>query len=153
MKSRPISKYDRVMHSLKGPPPGKSWKPKSHVYMRRQMTAREAERVNELYAEIGWTERWKMEGSEKPRKPAKPSREFPEYARLGVGGPALRHTQLYYYYRDAGHWAINVMWRKGKLICSDRKGPMAHAFGEVLVPCTEEEWKKDNDGWLPEGWK
>jgi hypothetical protein len=61
MGRRTINKYERVMHQLKGHPPGQSWKKRTYCYMRRQCSMREAERANELYAELGWSERWVME--------------------------------------------------------------------------------------------
>ena len=76
---------------------------------------------------------------------------LPNYARMGgPGGLALMHVGDGRYYRDAGRWTVTTMWRDGKLVCSDRKGPLAHAFGTELVECTRSEWAKDNRGYVPD---
>ena len=71
---------------------------------------------------------------------------FPKYAKLGES--ALFHKGKGVYYRDAGMWEVRAKWKEGKLVAVTRKGPMASAYGEELVECTNEEWRDDNQGYL-----
>ena len=61
IKTQIINKYEMVMYQLKGNPPGYPYKPRHYRFMRRACSFRDAERANELYAELGWTERWVRE--------------------------------------------------------------------------------------------
>ena len=69
MKNKNLKRLRHVvgMYSLKGPPLGEDWKPRSCVIMRRQMTGVEATRANEMYELLGWREHWVLEtGSDEP---------------------------------------------------------------------------------------
>jgi hypothetical protein len=55
------------------------------------------------------------------------------------------------YYRDAGHWNVEVEIKDGKLFCvNGKKHNMDHCDGRELVECTAQDWMKSNQGYLPE---
>jgi len=49
------------------------------------------------------------------------------------------------YYRDAGMWSVYVKIVEGKLLSvwQDMQGN-----NHDLIPCTKEEWEKDNEGYV-----
>jgi hypothetical protein len=51
------------------------------------------------------------------------------------------------YYRDAGHWGIQVWWNGGKLVGKGIKFPR-ETFFPCVQECTKEEWKASNAGYL-----
>ena len=79
--------------------------------------------------------------------------EFPEFVNFGKDRTALRYIGGRKYYRDSGDWEVSVMWKDGKLVCSDRKGHLAHLFNQELFKCSETVWKNDNRGYLTKGYK
>lgn len=54
------------------------------------------------------------------------------------------------YYRDAGNWEVDFREVDGKLIVHEpsKSSPMNHAHGRELVPCSKEEWREDNSGYV-----
>jgi hypothetical protein len=72
--------------------------------------------------------------------------EVPRYVKLG--GTALRHTGDWNYYRDAGRWSVKAGWTDGRLFVLSSRDNMNHLHGAELVPCTCEEWAKDNEGYV-----
>ena len=76
--------------------------------------------------------------------------EYPKYASLGVGGPALSlsevHDSLATYSRPAGVWSVVVEWVYGELTVVDRQ--MSHLIGSVLKEVSEEEFRNDNEGYV-----
>ncbi len=53
------------------------------------------------------------------------------------------------YFKDAGHWEVRIEERDGKLFSADAySGKHPQLVGHELVPCTKEEWKKDNGGYV-----
>lgn len=73
---------------------------------------------------------------------------YPKYVRLGEGGPALKGGSAQYW-RDAGKWGIKPAIKDDRLVVGEDQIPeMAHAIGVELIPCTEEEWREDNLGYV-----
>lgn len=77
------------------------------------------------------------------------TKKFPDFVTFSDGLFTLRHVGAGRYYRDAGMWGVNSMWKGNRLVCSDRKGKLAHVFGNELIPCSMRKWKRDNVGYLP----
>ena len=59
---------------------------------------------------------------------------------------ALRLKGKKGYYRDGGNWGVNSKIKDKKLISVSN---IKHAQGIELVPCSYEEWKKDNGQYAP----
>jgi hypothetical protein len=73
---------------------------------------------------------------------------YPRYVRLGKNGPALKGGRSSYY-RDAGEWSITPTFKNGRLEVGEKQiSEMAHAIGMELIPCSEEEWKESNLGYV-----
>lgn len=62
-----------------------------------------------------------------------------------LGSSALRLTSDNTYYRDAGIWEVEYKLIDGKLFSVST---MDHLNNVELIPITEEEWYKDNEGYV-----
>lgn len=72
--------------------------------------------------------------------------------KLSSSGTAMRFKGNQYY-RDAGAWSCGFKIKDGKLLSTDiyKKasfGPMPHLENNFLVPISENEWRKDNEGYV-----
>ncbi len=85
-------------------------------------------------------------------------KDLPKYIMMMQGGKkgcAMRLQKTndegnWEYWRDAGLWGIAFRMENGKLV-SDAKhyGPeLQYLDGQELVPITETEWRKDNEGYV-----
>lgn len=64
---------------------------------------------------------------------------------------ALRHNnKTKMYYRDAGCWEVGYKKVDDKLYSIDIYEGHSILDNTELIPCTEKEWLKDNEGYIPE---
>ena len=87
-----------------------------------------------------------LEHEKKLKEPDECGIPFPRHVKLG--GIALRFTGNRTYFRDAGLWEVKANWKDGKLVCTTRRGPMAHVYGAELVECTSDEWHEQNQEYV-----
>jgi hypothetical protein len=74
-------------------------------------------------------------------------KEIPDYVMMG-GRTALRRRGKEYY-RDAGDWEVGYKWLRDKLFSVNLYGNRHPQLNDVeLTPCTEEEWRNDNQGYV-----
>jgi len=77
-------------------------------------------------------------------------RNLPKY--VSISGVALAlngiNEQGAYYYRDAGQWGVNVIINDSKLIVKDNNPNLSHLDGSEAIETTQEEWARDNEGYL-----
>ena len=80
--------------------------------------------------------------------------KFPEYVWMGI--PSYRCAMILHasngkqatYFRVAGRWSIDAKYIKGKLYTCNAPKDVHWLNGKLMVECTEEEWKKDNEGYV-----
>ena len=71
----------------------------------------------------------------------------PKYAK--IGGIGLRLIGNRRYWRDAGHWDINVRLKNGEFYVSSKNHPqLKHLHGEKVIEITEAQWGKSNEGYV-----
>ena len=70
---------------------------------------------------------------------------LPEY--VSLNGVQMRLTGKGYW-RDAGLWGVNCKTKNGRLLSSPLKQWNDRLHGVELIPISEEEWRKGNDGYI-----
>jgi hypothetical protein len=72
----------------------------------------------------------------------------PEFVRIGgPNGTTLKRNECGFMYgRAAGQWGVSAHWVDGVLLSIDNDRDWLH--GVVLWPCTEQEYKDDNAGYV-----
>ena len=71
--------------------------------------------------------------------------DLPKYVMLGQTEMRLKEDE---YWRNAGLWGVNYKIKNGKLF-SDLPDMKDHGLHNVeLIPITEEEWRKGNEGYV-----
>jgi len=76
--------------------------------------------------------------------------KFPEYIMFKTGDDlhcAMKHTENGNYFRHAGIWSIDAKIENGKLICIGAD-TTSHFNGREVVAVSEEQWRKDNLGYV-----
>lgn len=76
-------------------------------------------------------------------------KQYPQFALLN-GISALRlmkEGDNYYYYRDGGHWSVNIIKHNNGSLTS--ASTMSSLNGCNLTPTTEEIWRKCNGSYTP----
>ena len=87
--------------------------------------------------------------------------QAPMFIRIGEGGCTMRKKQSMYtdcegyeffhqrvvYYRDAGQWEVSFTVKDGKSIAVGN-GPTKHLDGDELIPCTGQDYRDDNRGYV-----
>lgn len=72
---------------------------------------------------------------------------FPQYVKFSEGGTVMVHRGNGVYYRDAGAWELQAVFKTGRLLVKG-KGQTSHLDGLELVPATNEEYCGDNAGYV-----
>lgn len=73
--------------------------------------------------------------------------DLPKFVMLGSSELRLKGNE---YYRDAGMWGVGFRIKGGKLLSSHWRQGHDWLHNVELIPITEEQWKKGNEGYLPD---
>ena len=71
--------------------------------------------------------------------------ELPKYVSLNGCELRLRNSE---YWRDAGQWGVNYKIKNGKIFSSHYHQGNDHLHNIELIPISEENWRKGNDGYV-----
>jgi hypothetical protein len=72
-------------------------------------------------------------------------KKLPKYVSLHGACLVLENKK---YFRDAGAWEVNFIIKKDRVFVNEPTGVMNHCHNVELVPCTEQEWKESNKGYV-----